>query len=75
MKKIGGRLLAEIEGEILLAHQTLDFSYRNALKTRLQASIISKKSFRGCNPRTLVNKSKREGWEGKNETCERGKEK
>jgi hypothetical protein len=32
MKKIGGRLLAEIGGKILLAHQTLDFSDRNALK-------------------------------------------
>jgi hypothetical protein len=32
MKKIGGILSAEIGGEILLVHQTLDFSDRNALK-------------------------------------------
>jgi hypothetical protein len=32
-KKVGGRLSAEIGGgKILLAHQTLDFSDRNALK-------------------------------------------
>jgi hypothetical protein len=48
IKKIGRRLLAEMGGQILLAHQTLDFSDRNALKLAYKhASIISKKNFRG----------------------------
>jgi hypothetical protein len=46
--------------EILLAHQTLDFSDRNALKLAYKQAQIQIFS-RGLHP---INKNKREEWEG-----------
>jgi hypothetical protein len=68
MKKIGGgKTFSRNRGKILLAHLTLDFS-------DLQASIISKKFSGGYTPGSPSIKSKRV-MGGKNETCEREKEK